>query len=208
MKFQLSGSPSFGKSYLNPWWGVMKLLPAYLHGSFPAESHTKLLSSYPFWVTPFAQTRSQKNKHREGRKFDFMSLWKIYWSSSTTVRKIHQGRNMSCSPWHGTAPMGMTWQDQISCWEMEDVHLHAHYLLLWLKTWFTEFQLCSQLLEQHKAGRNTDLQHQRQYTQLAPGSNKLASWSAGNRKKQNRDATYVVLCKKNSFTQGWGFVCF
>lgn len=79
MKFKLSRSPSFGKSYLNPWWGVMKLLPAYLHGSFPAESHTKLLSSYPFWVTPFAQTRlvvwsSQKNKHREGWKFDFMSL--------------------------------------------------------------------------------------------------------------------------------------
>lgn len=99
----------------------MMLLPAYFHGSFPLESHTKLLSSYPHWVTPFAQTRlvvwsSQKNKRREGGRLDFMNFWKIYWSSSPTVRKICQGRNISCTPWHGTATMGMTWQDQISCW--------------------------------------------------------------------------------------------
>lgn len=51
-EFQLSGSPSSGKSCLNPFWGRMMLLPGYLHGSFPVESHAKILSSYPYWVPP------------------------------------------------------------------------------------------------------------------------------------------------------------
>lgn len=49
---------------------------------------------------------------------------------------------------------------------IQDVHLHAYNLLVTvlhqsLLLWFTEFQPYSQLPEQQKAGRNTDLQHQR-----------------------------------------------
>lgn len=148
-----------------------------------------------------------------------MSFWKIYWISSTTVRNIHQGRNMSCNPSHGPAPVDMTWQDQISCWGNMKCSspcpqltgdCFVPQLTVVTQNVIPEFQPYSELLEQPTAGRNTDLQHHRWYTQLAPGSNKLASCDLVGigRCKTGMPLTLFFLCKKNSFTQGWGSVCF
>lgn len=97
--------------------------------------------------------------------------------------------------------------------EIQDVHLHAHNLLvtvlhhsllLWLKTWFTEFQPYSQLPEQQKAGRNTDLHHRRGYTQLAPGSDKLASCDLVGigRNKTGMPLTLFFLVKRTASYRG------
>lgn len=149
-----------------------------------------------------------------------MSFWRIYWSSSTTVRNRCQGRNMSCTPWHGTSPVAMTWQDQIYCWGNTkcsspcpqltgdcfalQLTVVTQNVIHWVSALFTATWAA-------KSRQNTDLQHQRLYTQLAPGRNKLASCDlvGTERCKTGMPLTLFFFCKKNSFTQGWGgSVCF
>lgn len=148
---------------------------------FPAESHTEVPVLLPLLSHPLCWLCGLHTRTKVGKEEDLI-LW-VYIDEECIEAAPQQWEKCTrAGMWAALLDMELllwVWfgKTRFLAGEISDVHLHAHNfvvtglhhsLLLWLKTWFTEFQPCSQLPEQHEAGRNTDLQHQRWHTQLAP----------------------------------------